>query len=84
MDNQENYNININVQDNRVLIINSKKINNLETNNSPLINKRIDYFDYLRIFCSFSIVILHVALQNWITSPISLMNGKYLIFIMEL
>jgi len=70
MDNQENYNININDQDNRVLIINSKKINNLETNNSPLINKRIDYFDYLRIFCSFSIVILHVALQNWITSPI--------------
>lgn len=70
MNNQENYFINNIDHDNGVLIINSKKKNNLEIKNSALINKRIEYFDWLRIFCSFSIIILHVSFQNWSISPI--------------
>ena len=57
MNNHENSNINNNNQENRVLIKNLNKIDNLETNDLTLKNLRIDYFDWLRILCSSKIFI---------------------------
>jgi len=70
MNNQENSIINNNNQENKVLIINSNEISKTESNKSTLKNKRIEYFDWLRILCSFSVVILHISAQNWYSSPI--------------
>jgi surface polysaccharide O-acyltransferase-like enzyme len=78
MNNQENNNIND--QDNRVLITHSNKIDNLESNISASTNKRIDYFDWLRILCSFSVIFLHASHQNQIICPIKSHKWKILIF----
>jgi len=60
MNNQEKSNIN-NDQENKILITNSNKFANIETKNIALKNKRIVYFDWLRILSSFSVVFLHVS-----------------------
>ena len=80
MNNHKKYKYNNIDQDNRVLIANSNKVDNLETNNSALVNKRIDYFDWLRILCSFSVIFLHSAHQNQTICKINSHEWKILIF----
>jgi surface polysaccharide O-acyltransferase-like enzyme len=69
----------MNIQENRKIennkknkiIINSIEINKNEWKNSTLKkNKRIEYFDWLRILCCFSVIIIHVSAQKWYSSPI--------------
>ena len=33
--------------------------------------KRIEYFDYLRVFATFSVMILHISAQNWYTTDVN-------------
>ena len=79
MNNQEKSNIN-NDQENKILITNSNKFSNLETNNIALKNKRIVYFDWLRILSSFSVVFLHVSSQNKMFLPIKSHEWKILVY----
>ena len=53
---------------------------NFKNNNITLKIKRIDYFDWLRILCSFSVVIIHVAAQNWYICPIKSYEWKIFSF----
>ena len=68
MNNHENSNINIKKEVNKILMIDSNK--NLK--------KRIEYFDWLRVFCSFSVIIIHVASQNRNNCPVR--SREYKIF----
>lgn len=34
-------------------------------------NKRIEYFDYLRIFATMAVIMLHVSVQNWYDSDVT-------------
>jgi len=53
------------------LLINSNEINKNEWKKSTLKkNKRIEYFDWLRILCCFSVITIHISAQNWYNSPI--------------
>ena len=38
--------------------------------------KRVIYLDYLRILATFSVVVLHVAAQNWYDTPIQSAEWK--------
>ena len=58
----------------------TNKISNLESNKITLKIKRIDYFDWLRILCSFSVIIIHVAAQNWYICQIKSYEWKILSF----
>jgi len=51
-------------------LINSNEMNKNMLNKSTLKNKRIDYFDWLRILCCFSVVITHISAQKWNSSQI--------------
>jgi surface polysaccharide O-acyltransferase-like enzyme len=64
------YEKNYDEEEYRILINNSNEIINLEKNYSKLKNKRIDYFDWLRILASFSVISIHVSAQNWDICPI--------------
>ena len=65
---QENLN-NKNNKENKTLI-NLNVITKNESNKSTLKNKRIEYFDWLRILCCFSVVVIHVSAQKWKSSKI--------------
>ena len=65
---QENLNIKNN-KENKALI-NLNVITKNESNKSTLKNKRIEYFDWLRILCCFSVVVIHVSAQKWGSSKI--------------
>ena len=69
----------MNIQENRKIennkknkiLINSIEINKNEWKKSTLKkNKRIEYFNWLRILCCFSVIVIHVSAQNWYSSPI--------------
>jgi surface polysaccharide O-acyltransferase-like enzyme len=59
----------INSKENKVLI-ELNIINKNDSNKSTLKNKRIEYFDWLRILGSFSVVIIHVSCEKWLSSQI--------------
>lgn len=63
-------NSSIKSNDENKVLINLNVINKNESNKSTLKNKRIEYFDWLRILCSFSVVVIHVSCQKWGSSPI--------------
>ena len=65
---QNNSNI-INSKENKVLI-ELNIINKNDSNKSTLKNKRIEYFDWLRILCSFSVVVIHISCEKWYNSTI--------------
>ena len=78
MNNQENFNIYKRKEVNSLIKINSNETATL--NNSTLKIKRIEYFDYLRILCSFSVIIIHASSQNRNTCPIKSHEYKILNF----
>ena len=45
-------------------------INKNDSKKLSLKNKRIEYFDWLRILCSFSVVVIHISCKKWYSSPI--------------
>ena len=51
-------------------LINSNEMKKNLLNKINFKNKRIDYFDWLRILCSFSVVITHISAQKWNSSQI--------------
>ena len=65
---QKNSN-NINSKENKALI-ESNIINKNDLNKSTLKNKRIEYFDWLRILGSFSVVVIHISCEIWYSSTI--------------
>ena len=53
------------------MLINSNEINKNEWKKSTLKkNKRIEYFDWLRILCCYSVIVIHISAQNRYSSPI--------------
>lgn len=72
MNNQDN-STNKNKNDNEVLI-NSDEINKKKLNKSALKPRRIEYFDWLRILCCFSVILLHS--NPWYHSQIRSHNYK--------
>ena len=66
MHNYQDININENVHDEN---------KNLKASNQIIVNKDnkynyIEYFDWIRIYSSFGVIIIHVSAQNWyITFP---------------
>ena len=67
-------------ENSRILIKNPNKIINPVNNCIVLKNKRIDYFDLLRILCSFSVILIHVSCQKWNTPPIKSHEWKIFSF----
>ena len=65
---QENYIIKKNEENKALINLNETK--KIEYNKSKLKNKRIEYFDWLRVFCCFSVVFLHLSGQKWHSSHI--------------
>ena len=65
---QENSSIKNNNEN--IALINSNEINNNKFNISTLKYKRIEYFDWLRILCCFSVIVIHVSAQKWNSSQI--------------
>ena len=51
-------------------LIESNIINKNDLNKSTLKNKRIEYFDWLRILGSFSVVVIHISCEIWYSSTI--------------
>ena len=63
----------MNIQENSSFKNNKENINLIEShelNKSTLKNKRIEYFDWLRVFSCFSVVVLHVSGKKWYSSQI--------------
>ena len=63
----------MNIQENSSIKNNKENIfliNLNELNKSTLKNKRIEYFEWLRVFSCFSVVVLHVSSQKWYSSHI--------------
>jgi surface polysaccharide O-acyltransferase-like enzyme len=69
----------MNIQENRNFenhkenksLINSNEINkNIWKESTLKINKRIEYFDWLRILCCFSVIVIHISAKKWNNSPI--------------
>lgn len=48
---------------------------------STLSTNRTIYFDYLRVFATFAVMILHISAQNFILQTLTDSNGKYSIFL---
>ena len=67
-------------ENSRFLIQNPNKIINPSNDFVLLKNERIDYFDLLRILCSFSVILIHVSSQNWVICPIKSHEWKIFSF----
>ena len=44
------------------------------TSDKLIIKHRIEYLDFLRVFATFCVVVLHVAAQNWYHTEIGSYN----------
>ena len=65
---------------NIIFLTNLNKNNNLQKNGITLRNERFHFLDWLRIICSFSIILIHVAAQKWYVCPIKSHEWKIFSF----